>query len=1083
MLMSGPVLRVGCLLLASGFCALVFQVTWLREFRLVFGASTPATSAVLAIFMGGLGMGNLLLGRRADASPRPLVYYGRLEVIVGVAAALSPWLIDLVRGAYVALGGQESLGAAGATFVRLIFSSLVLAVPTLAMGGTLAAAARAVTGHEDASRRGVGVLYALNTFGAVLGTVLATFLLLEVLGSRATLWSAAAVNIAVGVVAWQVGLRLPPRQRANGPQPAARRSGDEAAALQPEKTADSPRRNRHGESPQPPAGSLPARQELDAGLFLYTAAAIVGFVFFLMELVWYRMLAPILGGTTFTFGLILAVALAGIGLGAALYPWLFRRRTCALADLALSCSAEALAIAIPFALGDQLAIFSAVLRDMTWFGFTGQVIGWSIVAVIVVFPAAVISGIQFPLLIGLLGQGGHQVGRHVGLAYALNTLGAIAGALAGGFGLVPLLTAPGSWILSVVTLVGLAGGAAFAAYRQQRRLLATVPAALPAAAALACLLAVGPTAAWRHSGLGAGRAQLPGPTPNELRDWVNKYRRMTHWQVDGRESSVALSASDSYSFYINGKSDGNARLDASTQVMLGMLGAILHPDPRSALVVGLGSGETAGWLAASPGMERVDVVELEPAMAEVARRCAPLNHDVLSRPNVRMIYSDAREVLLATPHSYDLIVSEPSNPYRAGIAGLYTREFYQAARRRLRKHGLFVQWLQAYEIDAGSVRIVLGTLHDAFGHVEIWRSASTDLLLVCSQEPPTHDAARLRPRIAQPHFQAALKLAWHTDSLDGVFGFYVANAAFVRELARRERHRNTDDRNLLEYGFARSVGQTFNFSVERILAAAQAERLHRPSLAGGDIDWDRADAERRAFLILNYESVLLDVVPPQTAGQQKRAEPLYLVAAGDSAGAVAHWRDVSLEELSPGELLLLAAASVDIADPRAEEVLRRLGEFDPLEAEALTAVLRQRQGRTQEAAQTLYALLVALRSDPTPHLFAIRPCFPMAVQLARSRPSLAPMLGDALGQPLSVMICEELRLGAIGDLAALLPPEFAVHALALFEPHVPWNEGFLAVRARIYRQMRHPLAETAERELAEFRRHSPPQEVLRETGE
>src|SRR5262249_53020876 len=191
---------------------------------------------------------------------------------------------------------------------------------------------------------------------------------------------------------------------------------------------------------------------------------------------------------------------------------------------------------------------------------------------------------------------------------------------------------------------------------------------------------------------------------NELKTWLNASRRNIIWEADGRESSVAISTDRGIGFVVNGKADGNAANDAGTQIMLGVLGALLHPQPREGLVIGLGTGESAGWLAHQPAMEAVHVVEIEPAIARVANACAALNHDVLRQPEVSITYNDAREALLTSRSVYDVIASEPSNPYRSGVSSLYTREFYQAVRRRLKPDGIFLQWLQGYEIDVSALQ-------------------------------------------------------------------------------------------------------------------------------------------------------------------------------------------------------------------------------------------------------------------------------------------------------------------------------------------------------------------------------------------
>jgi len=395
---------VALLLVGSGFCALVYEVAWLRMLRLVFGVSTAASAAVLAIFLGGLGLGGLLLGRRADRAPSPLRLYADLETGVAVAAAATPLLVAVVARLYFLLGGTAVLGLAGATVLRLALAVAVLGLPAVLMGGTLPAAVRAVERGADAGRRGAGLLYGANTLGAVGGSLYATFLALELLGSNLTVWSASLLNLVLALAARLLAAR------AGAPAVTPRESTEPA-----------------------PAAAAPVALVL-------VAAAAVGFAFLLMELVWYRMLTPLLGGSTYTFGLILTVALAGIGAGGLVYGAGAPARRPTLVGFATTCVLEALCIALPYALGDRLAVLAMQLRPLGFLGFGFLVVVWLAVTMLVVLPAAVVAGYQFPLLVGLLGAGERRVGREVGLAYASNTLGAIVGSLAGGFGLIPLLT-------------------------------------------------------------------------------------------------------------------------------------------------------------------------------------------------------------------------------------------------------------------------------------------------------------------------------------------------------------------------------------------------------------------------------------------------------------------------------------------------------------------------------------------------------------------------------------------------------------------------------------------------------------------
>src|SRR5688500_903710 len=296
----GPAWKAAPFLFGSGFCALVDQVAWQREFRLIVGASTASSAAVVAIFMGSLGAGGWALGRIADRRDNPWGLYSRLEALVALLAAVTPPLLVGARWLYLGLGGTTVLGDVAGTALRLVLATLVLFPSMFLAGGTLPAAARAVASEADRGRRGLAVLYGMNTLGAVAGALAATFAMLEVFGTRGTLWLACLLNLAVALLARAV-----------------RFSGRGVAAAAP--AADEP------------AAVAPA--------LVYTAAGIVGFAFFLMELVWYRMLGPILGGTVYTFGLTLAVALAGIGLGGLAYAFLGPRRPPTAGAFALSCLA------------------------------------------------------------------------------------------------------------------------------------------------------------------------------------------------------------------------------------------------------------------------------------------------------------------------------------------------------------------------------------------------------------------------------------------------------------------------------------------------------------------------------------------------------------------------------------------------------------------------------------------------------------------------------------------------------------------------------------------------------------------------
>ena len=1040
---------VGLLLMGSGACALLYQVTWLRELRLVFGSTTAASAAVLAIFMGGLGMGNALLGKRADTRRNPLAFYALLEALIAISVGLSPWLIDASRAVYIALGGQMALGALGATGARLALTAFILLVPTLLMGGTLPAAVAAVTTPEDANRRAVAILYGVNTLGAVAGALTSTFLLLPALGTRLTLWSACVVNIGVSTCAWFLS-----RQRL-------------ATAPTAESSAKS---STNASSPEPPTLPVADGEMLPRPIHVYATAAVAGFAFMLMELVWYRMLASILGGTTYTFGLILSVALLGIGMGGALYPVCFRGRQPSLRSLSLTCGLEALFLAIPFALGDRLAIAAAMLHESNRLGFLGEVLGWSAIAAVVVLPAAIVSGVQFPVLIALLGRGHKDVGRQVGTTYAFNTLGSILGSLAGGFGLIPLLSATGAWRSVTITLAGLCAYLALVApraARQDRYRLAPVGVGV---LAVLLLTFTGPTAVWRHSDIGSGRARLPQPwTENARILWENQQRHGIVWEADGVEAGVAIAVESGFSFMVNGKCDGNAIHDASTQICLGLLPAALHPEPKTCCVVGLGTGETAGWLGKIPSVNRVDAVEIEPALDEMVRRCASVNGDVFHNPKVHVIYNDAREVLLTNRQTYDIIASEPSNPYRAGIANLFTREFYQAVDRRLNKGGLFIQWLQAYETDETTVFTVFATLKSVFKHVEIWRSKHDDMLLLCSNQPFSYTATGLRRRIAEEPYRTALAVAWRANQLEGVLARYVAGERLVDQTSRDYGAcLNTDDQNRVEYGFARTLGRASGFSVTKLHEQAIALQSDRPACPLEGVDWEGVEDERTALSVLTQ---VVPNVPSASTSQAGRLAAWTRYVAGDYSGMIWQWESQPRQARYPTETALLALAYAMKGDYRARSLAEQLQSYNPRESELIEGIFLFQRGRRREASQTLAKAFVDLRQDPWAVFDVTHKAIEVAAALALSDPAYARELLPALQEPFATLYADEQRRVAAYLAASQLTPQDTVPLVESYEPNVPWELRFLELRAQVYRKTQHRLAGRAEADLARFLRN------------
>lgn len=921
----------------SGFCSLAYQVVWLREFRLIFGGAAPAASAVLAVFMGGLGLGGLYLGKRVERAVYPGRMYAWIEGWITIATALSPLLMMLIQRAYVATGGVQTLGLFLATTLQILMTVIVIGPACFMMGGTLPAALRVIQSDEDSRRMTTALFYGVNVAGAVTGAYLATFVFLQSWGNLWTLLVPCLVNALIAVMAYMI---LRDRKR----EPDVEEVVEEKVEKKKGKAVV--------ESPALPSWFFPG------------VAFLSGFAFFLIELVWYRASIPLFGGSVYNFGLILAVALAGIGSGSLLYSLVLRRIVPSLGLFALVSGLLALCIIVPFAMGDRLAHVALLLNNYYIpRSFTGLLFGWSCICMVLVFLPAFFSGIQFPLLISLIGEGGRNIGAQLGRVYAWNTLGAVSGALIGGFILLPQLSISGSWRAAALfaLLISLSAllmrrrsGRAQTTYAGRRS--SRVAMVLGLLTVWVTLGAAGPSAYWLHHPIGYGRANaLYGASENDWINYVNRVNRSLIAAKDGRETSAAVTSIDDYAMLSNGKSDSAAISDSSTTIMSGLIGSILHPaEVKTACVVGYGTGITAGWMVKVEALERLDILELESAIVDLGEHFTLTNFDVVHSPKARIIEGDAREILVTRPQKYDLIVSEPSNLHRAGVANLYTREFYRSVSARLNQGGLFCQWVQTYETDMASVQLVIATLSSIFPKVELWQAGSGDLLLVCSQENEPWSLAKVRERMKQEPFATGVRNLWGTVTAEGLFARAVANADYARHVSKKTTLLNTDDLNHLEFWFAHNLGVRSDPVMERLLNEANARGELLPAMSDAAQSFDR---EQWATEFV-WRGVFFDakiVLPRPEAGRTTWSEPVmqqFLFAEKyptlSPKEQLTAW---PLPVTTETSRLMWLSVLANNADPRFEQEVSALRDTWPMEHYILYAEYEAARGKTKEALQ------------------------------------------------------------------------------------------------------------------------------------
>ncbi len=743
----------------SGAAGLALEVVWLRRIHLFAGSTALASAAVTAAFLGGLACGSLLAARRGDRSARPLRLYGLLELAIGAYALLLPALLGLAIPAYRA--AAEALGDSplGVNALRFGLALILLAAPTTAMGATLPL----LTRHLASTRgvpQAVASLYAANTAGALVGVLGAGFLLLPAIGERATTLLAAGVDLLVGAGALALSRRSPP---------------------------------------VPVSPPAPAARPASAGSPLLAVLALSGAGAMACQVAWTRWLSMLLGSSVYSFTVIVAGVLAGIALGSAVATRL--PRVLAARPLGTLAGAEtlaALAVLSGAAAGNPLPW--AAGRLVASLGPDSFVLAQASLVAAVVLPASLLLGGALPLGVRALAPEEGSAGATTGRAYAANTLGALSGAALAALVLVPGLGIRGTLLAGVVALAAAAALAAGTApcpsvAGRIRR------GALASAAPLAAALLVPP---WEprlqvSQPYLAHRWASPRGSYGDFRARVlDPVQRVRFHREGGTTTVTVIEDPDQVVLRVDGKVDATSVSDMPTQVLLGELPLLLAPDPRDALVIGWGSGVTVGSAALHEGV-RVTVVEIEPAVVEGARAFGAVNGRPLETGRVRVVAEDARTWLLATRQEFDVIVSEPSNPWLSGPAKLFTAEFFRRVRERLRPGGVFGQWVQVYGLAPEHLRAVLRTFRDVFPDVRVFATIEgTDLLVVGGTGGGPLDLARLAARVAAPAVRRDLERVG-ASGVPGLLSRYVAGPLEVAAIAG-DGLRNTDDNGLVEFG-------------------------------------------------------------------------------------------------------------------------------------------------------------------------------------------------------------------------------------------------------------------------------------------
>lgn len=763
----------------SGATSLVYETLWERQLHLVVGTSQVAVITVLAAFMTGLAIGGFVASRFADRVARPLVVYAVLEGAIGLYAVAFPLVLAALAPVYQGFWTAFEPAPGVFALFQFLLIGLFLLPPTICMGATLPLLARFATTDTESAGRRVGLLYGANTLGAVVGVGMAGFVLLPNLGLSTTTWVTAAGNVLLCLVAFGLG-------RWAGPIGVA-----------------------------PPA-AREATQEASSGLLgLPTIALLAGLSSLILEVAFFRLMVLTLGGSAYAFSIMLLSFLLGIAVGGGLGG--------PLADRAWARGGAARTLAL--LVGLQLGVAGLVYLSMYLYGelpfafvalynlveHTPEFL-WPaklLLAVGFMLPPATLMGATFPVLVRVAARS-EALGAPVGRLYGWNTVGAILGASVGGLLLLPVRHVVGT----VLIAVGINLLAALLGLRLWARAAGRVPRPLVQggwvlAWGWAVLLVHLKPPPWDELLMTAGMYKyVSDMEPHErTRRGVLDYA-VTPYELifydEGLSSVVTVAqAKGSGNIWLanNGKVDASTNVDMPTQVLVAHLPFLFmsHP-PEDVLVIGLASGITAGSVTLQPEPSRIDIVELEPAIVAASHIFDEYNHRPLDDPRVTLIANDGRNhVALAAPGTYDLVVSEPSNPWLTGVSNLFTRDFFELGKSRLKEGGVWAQWVQMYGMSPGDLRTLLGTFSDTYPHVLLFSTIEdADLVLVGSESPLPFTEAALAARMDVGEAVVADLAAIDIDSAADVLARWHMDRAMLQAFAEGA-PRNTDDNMRIEY--------------------------------------------------------------------------------------------------------------------------------------------------------------------------------------------------------------------------------------------------------------------------------------------
>lgn len=764
----------------SGSAGLMLQIAWSKELSYILGNTLYAVSTVVAAFMTGLGLGSYVISRYGERIRRPVRVYAILEVAIGLLGALSIPFLRSTPPLFSWL--QATLGANQDAFLFVRFLAIfVLLLPAVVlMGMTLpiVVGANARKSREDSHE--AGLLYGLNTLGAVVGTLAASFVVVSHFGLVGTCVVAGALDLVAAVAAVWV---------------------DRRAGKTSERAVVSAEEKRVRTAPPP----MSSAQWGVIILFAVSGAVAIGY-----EVAWFRVLGLTFGPSVYAFASMLAMYLLGIGVGsAAAGPYVQRMRTPGLIAFgALETVLGAVGLVVLVGINQLPGIYASIFGQLLGtIGAQALPVSQLILAAILVLLPCLVMGILFPVVVRAFREAGpdYSPERNIGRLYVWNTAGGILGSLLTGFVILPRLGVRATLLLAGVASCAIGVSAVLLARREAgkaRRAKSGAPPirwwlgpVLPGLVAALLFAIVAPPFNISVFNQGSYRDLYGG---QKEKDTAPVGQLIFH--REGANASVAVYRSlGSAALHIGGKPDASTNTgDILTQCFSGHLAMFFAPTIENVAVLGFGSGMTAGAVLAYPEVKHLDLMEIEHGVIEAAPYFSSINREPLADPRTNLILEDGRIHLTYVDRTYDVIISEPSNPWMVGVSNLFTTEFYEIVRSRLRPGGVFVQWIQNYDLSGEAFAVILASIRESFPHFVVFQTNPWDMVVLISDEPLVAPWERVLRRVAGEDVQESLARTGVRD-LRAVPFFLIAPEEAAHAVADMAPRRNTDDNVWLEH--------------------------------------------------------------------------------------------------------------------------------------------------------------------------------------------------------------------------------------------------------------------------------------------